>query len=222
MRKTALIPFSGRAGMNDTAAGVPAARSLIATAAVLVVLLTSSLAYADDFIGLTYDMAVPGGKLGDYLGEASWRGFTFEGRRGFGEMWSVGVSLNYNVFHETTDEMIALESQDISGTQFRVVYCLPLLATAHYYFNWDYYQAVEPYVGIGVGGYRIERRLDIGVYSITDKNWHFGLAPEAGLVVPFDFQTSFYFNVKYNYALGTAGIGPYSYWGFNIGMAWRQ
>jgi opacity protein-like surface antigen len=195
---------------------------LLACFVVLLLVLLAGAARSDDFVGLTWDTALPAGDLKDYIGEFSLRGFTFEGRHFFRQNWSVGGSLNYNVFHENTDELISIDSRDISGTQFRVVYSLPLLATVHYYINWDYYQKVEPYVGLGVGAYRMERRLDIGVYSIRDKNWHFGLAPEFGIGIPFDYTKSVYFNVKYNYAFEAGGIGPYTYWGFNLGAAWRQ
>lgn len=199
-----------------------AQRTLIAGLAVLLLFLSGTAAVADDFVGLTWNMAHPAGDLKEYTGQASWRGFTFEGRHFLSERWSVGLALNYNVFHQNTDELVSIENRDISGTQFRVVYSLPLLATAHYYIIWDYYQKVDPYVGIGIGAYRMERRLDIGVSSIRDNNWHLGFAPELGLAVPFDFARSIYFNVRYNYALEAGGIGPYSYWGFNLGAAWRQ
>jgi opacity protein-like surface antigen len=185
-------------------------------------LVAACAAYADDFVGLTWDMALPAGGLKDYTDEFSLRGFTFEGRHFFDESWSLGGSFNYNVFDKNTDELISVDNRDISGTQFRVVYSMPILATAHYYLNWDYYQNVRPYAGLGIGAFRMERRLDIGVYSVSEKNWHFGLAPELGIGIPFDFTKSVYFNVKYNYAFGAGGVGPYAYWGFNVGAAWRQ
>lgn len=198
-------------------------RTILRTcSAVVVFILAASAAWADDFVGLTWDTALPAGDLKEYIDSFSLRGFTFEARHFFRQNWSIGGSFNYNVFHETTDELISIDARDISGTQFRVVYSMPILATAHYYINWDYYQKVEPYVGIGAGAFRMERRLDIGVYSIRDKNWHFGLAPELGVGIPLDFTKSIYFNVKYNYAFEAGGIGPYSYWGFNLGAAWRQ
>jgi opacity protein-like surface antigen len=196
--------------------------ALLLCLAVLLLLLAGGTAKGDDFVGLTWGTALPAGELADYIGKFSWRGFTFEGRHFFRDNLSVGLSLNYNVFHENANEIIRVDNRDISGTQFRVVYSLPLLATAHYYIVWDYEQAIDPYVGLGIGAYRLERRLDIGVYSIRDKNWHFGLAPEFGLSYAFDFTKSVYFNVKYNYAFASGGIGPYAYWGFNIGVAWRQ
>lgn len=199
-----------------------AQRRLFAGLVALLLVLSGTGAFADDFVGLTWNMALPAGDLKEYIDQVSWRGFTFEGRHFFREKWSVGLALNYNAFHENTDEPISIENRDISGTQFRVVYSFPLLATAHYYINWDYYQKVDPYVGVGIGPCRTERRLDIGVSNIIEKNWHLGLAPELGLAVPFDFTKSVYFNVRYNYAFEAGGIGPYSYWGFNLGAAWRQ
>jgi opacity protein-like surface antigen len=199
-----------------------AQRTIFAGFAALLLVIPGTGALADDFIGLTWNMALPAGDLKMYADQVSWRGFAFEGRHFFSERWSVGLGLNYSIFHQNADELISIENSDISGAQFRVVYSFPLLATAHYYINWDYYQKVDPYVGMGIGAYRMERRLDIGVSSIRDNNWHLGFAPELGLAVPIDFTRSIYFNVRYNYALEAGGIGPYSYWGFNLGAAWRQ
>ena len=66
----------------------------------------------------------------------------------------------------------------------------------------------------------------MGVYRIDNDNWHFGIAPEAGLIIPFGDPTAgLYLSGRYNYAFdsGTALGGEennfYSYWEINVGFA---
>ena len=88
---------------------------------------------------------------------------------------------------------------------------------------------MRTFVGLNVGTYYILQRLDMGVYRIDNDNWHFGLAPEAGLIIPVgEDNTSIYLGGRYNYAFdsGTALGGSednyYSFWEINIGFAFSS
>jgi hypothetical protein len=48
---------------------------------------------------------------------------------------------------------------------------------------------VHPFIGLNAGTYYIRQRLDIGVWSIENDNWHVGLAPEFGLFIPVGRET---------------------------------
>ena len=68
----------------------------------------------------------------------------------------------------------------------------------------------------------------MGVYRIDNDNWHFGLAPEAGLIIPLDGDASLDLGARYNYAfdsgtaLGGAENNFYSFWEINIGFAFSS
>jgi hypothetical protein len=101
-----------------------------------------------------------------------------------------------------------------------------MMANMHYYFGKR--KDLRFYMGANAGLYYILQRLDIGVWRIDSNNWHFGLAPEAGVLIPLDGQSHIIINLKYNYAFDAGtGLGGkednyYSYWGLNFGFAFSN
>jgi len=168
--------------------------------------------------GMTYQTAMSSGDMTDFVDQFSWRNIGVEGRSMIGSNASVGLFFGWNVFNQEVDGTVELGAVDASGYQSRFVNALPLLATAHYYFG----RASGPrtYVGAGVGTYWIENRLELGQTAITASNWHFGVAPEIGVIIPAQGMTDTYLSVKYNYA-SEAGDISRSYWTFGIGFGAR-
>ena len=115
----------------------------------------------------------------------------------------------------------------ISGTQLRYVNSLPIMATAHFYIG-KKRETIRLYAGAGVGTYYMKQRLEIGLVAFEENHWHFGLAPEAGILLRFSRDVTMIFNIKYNYAfasgedLGGSTENDLTYWGFNIGFAWQS
>ena len=55
------------------------------------------------------------------------------------------------------------------------------------------------------------------------QKWHFGWVPEAGLVVPLGrAEIALLTMVRYNWTFSAGGSGDQKYWGFNIGVRWRD
>jgi opacity protein-like surface antigen len=178
--------------------------------------------------GITYNMSatssLPGSSDSDvsFVDDFSFRGIGLEARyvptRG-GNL-SYGFSGSWNVLNEKTDEVVNLPGAAISGTQLRYFNAVPLLVNAHYYFGSR--GGIRPYAGINAGTYWIERRVDIGISSIKDDNWHFGWAPELGVIVPLGRpEVALIANTRYNWAFSAGGSGDQKYWGFNIGLMYR-
>jgi outer membrane protein W len=92
----------------------------------------------------------------------------------------------------------------------------PLLATGNYYFLTDP-RAARPYAGLGVGAYAAERRLDVGIWTMADTSWHFGLAPEVGVVLPLA-RRNLTVSTKFNYAFASDRWDPLMYMNFNVGV----
>jgi hypothetical protein len=116
--------------------------------------------------------------------------------------------------------VVSLPGADISGTQLRYFNAVPLLVNAHYYFGSR--GGIRPYAGLNVGTYWIERRVDIGLSSFKDDNWHLGWAPEAGIIVPLGRpEVALIADVRYNWAFSAGGTGDQKYWGFNVGFVYR-
>jgi opacity protein-like surface antigen len=173
--------------------------------------------------------SLPGGSDGDinFVEVFSFRGIGIEARYvpERGANYSFGFSGSWNVLNEKNDfgserNTIGLPGADVTGTQLRYINSIPLLANASYYFGDR--GGIRPYLGINAGTYYLERRIEIGVSAIQDDGWHFGWAPEAGVVVPLGRpEVALLANVRYNWAFSAGGSGDQKYWGFNIGFAYR-
>ena len=176
--------------------------------------------------GLSYNMGMTTGETRDFVKDYSWRGFGFEVRSFRGDNFSVGGSFSWNIFDEKTGEVIQLRKATgaVSGTQIRYINSFPLMLNAHYYVG-NPSSRVQPYVGLNVGTYYITQRLEIGILALEENNWHFGLAPEIGLMFPTYSGSIFFISARYNYAFkagqtvgGNEG-SDWQYWGFNVGIA---
>ncbi|NME71166.1 OmpW family outer membrane protein [Flammeovirga aprica] len=184
----------------------------------LVVISGGSALAQENIISLTYSMAAPAGNTADFTGDASFRGGTFDYRHFINPNMSVGFSAGFQRFYEhkgfTTQP---IGDGHISGQNYTYINEIPLMATYHYYFGLE--GGVRPYVGGGIGAAHFEYSDQIGSVAWVDKQWHFKVAPEVGVLVPIGRTTYFHSNVKYNYAFEANSIPSQSYWSLNIGFA---
>ena len=194
-------------------------------------LLTTS-GFSQEFISdFTWNFGFTSDRLSEYIPNNSYRGFGIEGRRFFDKNISGGLSLSWNIFDQRISDPIMLDEEEfggtITGTQTRYVNAFPLLANAHYYYgNRNDFRV---FFGCGAGVYYILQRLDLGVWRLESNNWHFGLAPEAGILIPLgDGQSHIIVTGKYNHAfssgksLGGNEDNTYSYWSLNFGFAFSS
>ena len=100
---------------------------------------------------------------------------------------TLGLSFGWNIFDEKSYEPIDLDygaaSGTITGTQVRTINSFPILVGFDHYFGKQ--NDMRTFIGVNTGVYYILQRLNIGVYQIDNDNWHFGLAPEGGVVMPY-------------------------------------
>ena len=182
---------------------------------------------AQQFLGvLSYSTALGNGNTGDFIGDYSYKGFQFEGRTFTNRNWTFGGTFGWNVFDQQSSELVHLEDgndvSDIQGTQVRYVNSFPMMANGHYYFM-KRKDPVRPFVGMNVGLYYISQRFQLGIFEQENNNWHFGFAPEVGLLIPVG-EVAIMANAKYNYALsagkplGGGTDNSHSYMSFNIGL----
>lgn len=190
----------------------------VAALALTLSLLAGAEAKAQNwFWGAQYQTSLAMGDTKDFTNSFSWRNFGIEGRALLNReaTMSAGLFFGWNVMNDETTDLINFDNFDVSGYQFRYVNAFPILATAHYYLG----RRGKPraFIGAGAGTYYIENRLEIGTVAIVNKNWHLGLAPEVGFVLPFNRQAATYLSVKYNYAVKSGGV-THSYMTFGIGI----
>ncbi len=179
------------------------------------------------FGSATYQMSLPSGDTENFVGETSFAGFGMDFRYNFQRNATVGFNFGWNIFHERVSETVYLETDNpgaITGTQDRYLNALPIMANAHYYIGKR--GNIQPYIGLNLGGYYMYQKFSIGVSTIEEDSWEWGVAPEIGVIIPINREVGVIVNGKYNYAFtGESILGGdinHSYMGFNIGFVWRQ
>jgi hypothetical protein len=191
-----------------------------------VMLLTVNIFSQNTVTGLSWSMGFLTGTPKDYIGKASFTGFTIEGHRFLKPNVSVGLVSGWNVFNEKTNSVVNVNNTAISGEQGRYINVVPILASFSYYIKSSRSAKVVPFFRANVGTYYIMQRFDIGVYTFNNYNWHFGVAPELGLTAAASRNVSILVNGKYNYAFDS-GLrlsgdekNDYAFFTVNLGITY--
>lgn len=183
---------------------------------------------------VNYRVSFSSGELNDYISSMSWRGIGVEGRQFVTSQIALGGHFSWSVFNEKvrddvkningtveTDEGELPFNADVGGTQFRYVNLMPLLFTTHYYFGDDY--EFRPYLGVGMGVYRSLQRTEVGLMAVQNNNWHFGLAPEIGIMIPTgDFNNALMLSLRYDHPFASNGSINYTNFSINLGISYMR
>ncbi len=175
---------------------------------------------------LTYNMGVPEGNLADFVGTFSYRGLGIQSRVFVEKDVSIGGKLGWNIFDEKSDRLIVGNNWAVSGTNVRNLNVFPFLVNSHYYIGER--KGIRLYIGANTGLYYITQKFQMGTARLFEDNWHFGIAPEAGIIIPVDKEVALTFSIDYNFAFdsGESVTGSednsYSFIGLNIGLAWDK
>ncbi len=194
-------------------------RNIYLTAIFVVLVGFSSMAQGGGIWNFDWNMGFSMGETKDFIENPSFRGFSIEGRGFVTDKITVGGIGAWNVFYEDFGNVV-LEDGDTKlwGYKRRYLNVMPLMVTAHYYFAQN---SIQPYIGLGLGTYYIESRDFMGIYYLQGKDWHFGVAPEIGLVIPFsNSNTGANIGFKYNYGFKTKNNPAYSWLGINVGISY--
>ena len=166
-------------------------------------LLAGKVCAQEHISAITWNILQPVESFSEFIDKTSYRGFAIEGRKFYGRRLTFGMSFAINVFDEQTTETLEIDNGAVTGKQFRWVNAFPILATSHVHLGRDGY--TRPYFGVGAGAYYIKSRLEIGVEQINENQWHFGVAPEVGILFPIGYGSEFIIGGKLNYAFPTSG-----------------
>jgi hypothetical protein len=188
--------------------------------ALLLAALGGSPVFGQTFTAVTYQPAQPLGNTQDFADNFGWRGIGLDFKKMVRDNVALGLSFGWQVFDQQTDEVVSAFGVDISGDQFRYVNSFPLLANVSYFLGTP--GGVRPYLAANVGTYIMEHRLDIGLYTIHETNWHFGFGPEVGLAFPLRPDLAGVLMSRYNYALSAGSVDEQSYLSVGIGLAWKK
>ncbi len=188
---------------------------------ILVLLIAvSTMSYGQEkFSTASYTLGFGSGSTNDFINKTSFAGFNFEFGSYFSqELLSAGLQMGYQSFYkEFSKDTYEIDNGAITGKQYRYIHAVPILLNGLFY-PLGQSTIVIPHAGLGVGTYYIDKEKDMGVYSSQQSNWHFGLAPRAGLCIPINLNTYFEFNGQYNIAFKTKNTDAEKWLSLSFGV----
>ena len=184
--------------------------------------------FAQNWYGAaTYQISFPIGDTEDFTGNTSFRGIGLDFRYTIAKSTTVGITLGWNVFNERTYGSVETGTENpgvVTGTFDRYLNSFPIMANVHYYLGKK--GEIRPYAGLNGGVYRMLQRASIGIVTLQNDRWDWGIAPEIGVIIPIDRELAFMVNGKYNYTFTGESVGGadinHSYASLNLGLVWRQ
>ncbi len=170
----------------------------------LVLSLNAPAQVVDYYSTVNYGVSFPLGDTRDFISNTSFRGFSFEFGRFFTQEISIGFLFAWSVFHESFPrDTYTFEDLTLTGIVYRYINAFPLMAIGRYHFITD--SRFRPYLGLASGTYVINKVSDFGLHRYENKNWHFGLAPEAGMIFGIGDEANVNLGARYNLAFKSGG-----------------
>lgn len=176
--------------------------------------LSSSISYSQNHL---YSMEYSVGMGNDFAKKTSFRGLDFEYRNMVNSNIGIGFGIGYNFFYEEKDYATYTDDNvSLSGVQFRYLHNIPIMASADYYFKPK--TKINPFVGLGIGGNYVFRRVDMGVFTTDDEAFQFAFRPEAGVIFAAGPNTDLIFAAKYLIGSNSNSMDGQSYLALNLGF----
>jgi len=177
--------------------------------------------FSQSYFLATYNMAAPLGNTKDFIDKFSPRGFTLEGGGWIANEISLGLDFSWQGFYkEEPFQTYHFDDGDISAKVWKYSNVYNVMGVAKYYFGSG--SDIEYYAGAGIGTNIIRQNTDFGIWTIEEKNWHFAMAPQVGIIYWFNPETGVIMNLKYMWAAKAGNIPSQSYFGINLGFMWHS
>ena len=218
--------------VDTSSAGRVAPRRLIRALCLLVFVVApgarANAQMSTQYVGtLAYTMAQPVGDTKDFANNYSWLGFSIEGDWFLRTNLSAGFILGWQeIYKEQGGDSFEFDNGTATGRTYRHIGALPTLFRARYWTG----RPGEPFhafAGLGAGAYWMKQTLDYGIYTADEDHWHFGVAPELGVLMVTSGGIGWTLNARYNYPIATgdylAGSSKsWSYWGIGVGVSYTH
>ncbi|MGF1465479.1 MAG: hypothetical protein ACFCGT_05035 [Sandaracinaceae bacterium] len=164
-----------------------------------------------------WSMAMPTGDTFDFIPRYSFRGFTGGVRVFVTDMIALGAFSGWQGLDWKTRRTVVNEDDTIAltATQLRFSDLVPLLATGHVVFD-AAGGRVSPFAGLGIGTYYTRDVVDIGFAVVNNDRWHFGLAPEAGVMIGIG-TVNLLLAARFNWAVQSQGVTQ-TWFTFDVGV----
>ena len=194
----------------------------IALLSFAVAMLVSVGVKAQSVVEVSYQTALPMGELSDLISNFSGRGMGIEYQYLVDDGFGIGLKFGWNTFTDVGPDneiyMTERNGADVTlrGKKYDYVNVYPIMANVTYYIGTDDID-VRPLLSLGVGGMVINQRTDMGLFTSSEQNFHFGLSPKIGVDIPAG-SVSIVPSITYNFAPPVKDTITYSYIGFNLGI----
>ncbi len=189
---------------------------------ILFVLITTNGFAQSSLWTINWPIAFPQGDTKDFIDKTSFRGISVDGRSLITDNLSIGGSAGWHILYQKKQNEPPLSidndevSGDVSGTQFRYLNAVPLLANAHYYLDVN---KAKAYFGAGLGTIYAEEKINVGLSSFHDKSWRFGFQPEIGFFMPFKYSdVGINLSLRYLYGTSAGEADPISMFAVGVGF----
>jgi outer membrane protein W len=182
--------------------------------------------YAQEwYTAVSYQISEPRTDTEGFIDNPSYLGWGLDFRKMVRDNVSLGGTFSWNIFHERTSEPIHVNNGGtVTGLQDRTLNAFPIMVNASYYFGQR--GGIRPYLGLNLGGFVFLETFSIGIWQTEDTRWDWGMAPEAGVVMPLHRDYALIVSTKYNYAFtGQSVVGQdinNAYVSLSIGLAFQQ
>jgi hypothetical protein len=175
-------------------------RRYILAAALLAGLPALAAAQSRPLIGMTYSWSLPMADTKTFADNDSWIGFAFESKWYASDNAAWGIYLGWNEFYHRTEDVLETKNGAIFGTQYRDYNVFPLLLTGSLYTG-EPDAARRMYLSVGAGAYYTHQTFDIGLSTVTEDIWQFGVSPEIGVQMNTFRGSTVQISARYHYAL---------------------
>ena len=197
-------------------------RSTICTIILAALFALPGKAQQDYYFTLNYSMAAGLGEQSDFIGNYSWRGVSLEPIWMLTPEIGLGAYFSWNVFYDKLSGSFTEDTETITGTQARYINAFPMLLEGRYHLGEPY--DIRPYLGLGIGAFRMLQETNTGLFGVENKTWHFGISPNAGILIPIGYQdTAVHVGLRYNKPFNNSDAPfEYSWLGIDVGLSWLR
>ncbi len=136
-------------------------------------------------LNINYSAGIPmGADFKNYIDKSSLRGWNANLLYDVNDQVAVGLGFGTQSFYERLPRAVykSADGSDISAVLSNTVTTMPIMAQGQ--FNLLPEAAIQPYVGLGIGGNVISYNQYVGEFSNSRTKFGFAARPEAGIYIP--------------------------------------
>lgn len=140
------------------------------------------------YLSIHYSTAMTLGSSSDFVRQFSFAGFRARMAYFLLDALDVGASLGFNWLNDKQRTTEATDTVALTATQIRSLSSLSMLVVSDYHIRLSR-GGIRAYLGGGLGAFRTKRTRDLGFLTSEVHGWHFGVAPELGVLFPLGDNT---------------------------------